>query len=156
MRQKISVGLAVIVFLSLGSNLLADPVAYGYYNLTFLGFTTEGPPESAALLALGYSHLTYIDKWDGHSSPGNWSVTPSSGEFTEGTFVWNGSGVITHIVVKADGYYALFLLEHSLNPGDSQILTSNPTLAAALRGIENHPSLGEGERFEELHNNQGG
>ena len=126
MKKKILLSLTILVFLSLGSNLLADH--YTFDNMVQIGVIQDGNDDETGVLAsaLATIPLTYVNKWDGPSKPGNWTVSPDYPVVTDdsgylsATFVWNGSGIITHIVVKASTHWILYSLTNPLNQGDSQ------------------------------------
>ncbi len=144
MSKKILISISLLAFLSLGSNLLDDPVVVqNLNNLTLVGYY-QGTPSTpnAALSAMGFADLTYLDKWDADNpSISSWNLDESAtdqdgeliliesdtaGEYTQGVFIWNGSGIVEYIMLKADGYYALFALDTSLIPGQGQVISSNP------------------------------
>ena len=124
MKKKILISLAILVFLSLGTNLLADTVIYDFSNMVQIGGIQSGndyPNNFALVQSLAGTTLTMAGKSD--ESGGGW--TSPSGEITSGTFVWNGSGIITHISIKAGDYFTLYVLTNPLNPGDSQEIVQN-------------------------------
>ncbi|MFH1965884.1 MAG: PEP-CTERM sorting domain-containing protein, partial [Acidobacteriota bacterium] len=102
---------------SLGSNLLADH--FMFINMVQIGGIQSGndyPNNFALVQTLAGTTLTMAGKSD--EAGGGW--TSPSGQITQGTFVWNGSGVITHISIKAGNFFTLFVLTDPLNPCDSQ------------------------------------
>ena len=147
MSKKILIGISILVFLSLGSNLLAGPVVVQELsNLTLVGYSTQ-TPETSALSAMGFSSLTYLAKWDGFDNS-SWNLDESAtdpdggtiesddaGEYIQGVFIWNGSGIVEHIMLKADGYYALFALGTHLSPGEGQVISSDPADWITVDGV---------------------
>ncbi len=126
MKKKILISLAILVFLSFGGTLLADH--YTFDNMVQIGTIQDGNDTAALASALAGTTLTLSGKWEadedavGDFSMGGWNGP--GGEFTEATFVWDGSGIITHIVVKASTHWILYALTNPLNPGDSQDIES--------------------------------
>lgn len=126
MSRKIMVSIAILVVLSLGSSVLAEH--YTFDNMNLIGTIQSGNDTAVLASTLAGETLTLAGKWEadedfsGDFSMGGW--TGPGGEITEATFVWNGSGVITHIVVKASTFWALYSLDNPLNPGDSQEIES--------------------------------
>lgn len=160
MNKKILISLAILVFLSLGTNLLADPYIpqnYGFGNMTpipvdwpdYLQDGNDHPtpgPVNDLLLSLGIDlTLAELGTWEsdenhvGDLTDGGW--TGPGGEITEGIFVWNGDGVVTHIAVKASTHWILYGLTYHLNPGDSQVIVS---------GIPRNPEADPVD-FEDVH-----
>jgi len=114
MNRKLLASLAIFIFLSFGSSLLADH--YTFANMVQIGTIQSGNDNDLAeISALAGETLTLAGKSD--ESGDGWSGTNGS---TSSVFTWDGSGVITHITIKAGNYYTLFSLINPLNPGDSQ------------------------------------
>ena len=110
-----------MVFLSFGSSLMADPVAYDFSNMVQIGGIQSGNDNDIdEISTLAGVALTLAGKSD--ESGDGWSGTNGG---TSGVFVWNGSGVITHISIKAGNFYTLFELINPLNPGDSQVVNQD-------------------------------
>ena len=123
MNKKILTSLVILIFISFGSSLLADH--YTFDNMVQVGAIQDGNDTAALASALAGTTLTLVNKWDGPGNPGDW--TGPTGDVTEFTFVWNGSGVITHIVVKASTHWILYALTNPLQTGDSQDVESEIT-----------------------------
>jgi len=119
MNKRILSSLAILVILSCGSTLLADH--YTFSNMTQIGTIQSGNDNDVtAISALAGTTLTLAGKSDEGST---WSGP--GGAITSGDFTWNGTGIITHITIKAGDYYTLWALTTPLNSGDSQEIIQN-------------------------------
>jgi PEP-CTERM motif len=123
MNRKIILSIAILVFLFLGANVFADH--YTFSNMVQVGAVQSGNDTAALASTVLGSTLSLVNKWDGPSNPGDW--TGPTSDTTEFTFVWNGSGVVTHIVVKASTQWILYALTNPLQTGDSQDVESEIT-----------------------------
>lgn len=140
MNKKILISLAILFFLSLGTNLLADP--YTIDNLEFVALITGNDSPASILIDLGLV-LDWAGgndtngKWEAGGSPGDWSLTEivldSSGELISAVFFWGGSGQVDYIAVKAGNSYILYSLDVPLVLGDEGQVIDQAALIA--RGI---------------------
>ena len=124
MNKKILISLAILVFLSVGSTVLADPYvieAWDVTNLTQIGGIYNGNDNDLA----NVNTLTGLSlTWAGVDHDGSALSGPTGS--TSGYFTWNGDGIVTHVLVKAGNYFVVYSLTNYLdNPGDSQQIIQN-------------------------------
>jgi len=149
-KKKIIISLAILVFLSLGSTLLGDPYVvdvYGLDNLTLIGTWTGNDNDLSQINALTGLSLT----WAGGTYTDSQLVAPTGA--TSGYLVWNGTGIVTHIALKAGNFYTLYALTSYLDsPGDSQEIVQDQILnnpGNAFLGISHATGFNDGTSVPE-------
>jgi hypothetical protein len=130
MNKKILLSLVILVFLSLGSILLADPIVPDHYftNMTEIydgrGLGNENNVTDFQTF-LTSNGLTLLGKWesDGGTTNGGWTLVDDGG--LEGIVLqWNGTEEVTHILVKAGTGFILYSLTDSIFQDETQQIIS--------------------------------
>jgi hypothetical protein len=145
MNKKIFFGLTVFIFLSLGNTLSADPMVYGLDNLDYMVvyYTIDDPSKMSGIF--NFTGVFPIPDLLGRSDDGSSWSSPGD-PVTGGYFVWNGSGIVTHITFWVDvvtdwqdndidindGFCVLFSLDNPLATGDSQYISSDAVVHIPL------------------------
>lgn len=130
MNKKIILGLAFLLFLALGGNLLADPYDFGTSNLLYVDSWVH-ETDSVSFFSGEGLNLAYAGgsdtnaKWEAPGSEsGMWTIydPDDSSDLKYAIFEWNGTGTVDYIAIKAGQLLVLYQLDTSLSPGQSQLI----------------------------------
>ena len=128
MKKKILASLAIMVFLSFGSSLMADHYTFADNVLPGYVGTYAGNDNNSAEFALVLANLglTEVGKWEagGSATNGGWTLVEGTNGGVDIVLQWNGPGEVTHVVIKAGNNFAFYALGTALVAGDTQQIVS--------------------------------